>query len=167
MIFPDVTYLSIFGAYIAFAIVMVWAGWRGGGPERAGVLVLLGMLVLQITTRNIEGELQALEAFDWPTFLADLFGAAAFIVIAIWADRVWPIRAWTLQGLAVLGHLLQASAEMIGYTFVALGIWPTMLVMPLLVIGTEAHQYRLRRDGKDRDWVPLKQYADIREELDL
>ena len=167
ILLPDLSHISIYAAYLSLACVMVWVGVRGGGPERACAVVLFLMLVLQVGLRNIAGHGQLLDHLDWPTLAADIFGTIALVAITLYADRVWIIRALTLQGLALFSHLLQTMAEMTGYTFVTLGIWPTMLIMPLMIIGTELHQFRLRRDGKDRDWVPLQKYEAIRKELDL
>lgn len=88
-------------------------------------------------------------------FLMDVLLLVALCVIAIRANRWWPIPVAGCQLVAVLVHagkLLDPSMIPSGYAFlVKISSWP---MVALLGYGTWAHRQRLRQGIIVPDWKP-------------
>jgi hypothetical protein len=86
-------------------------------------------------------------------FSIDLTLLAGLVVIALKADRLWPmvLAAFQLDSAAI--HMLKLfDADMISITYalmVAIWSYPMLLI---LAIGTLRHQRRLAQFGEDRAW---------------
>ena len=137
-----------------FAIVVTFAIWRGGGPERttafAYILALAGSASVGII--DMPG---AFGVVPMTVFIVDMILLVALCLIAIRANRWWPIPAAGCQLIAVLAHagkLLDPTMIPDGYAFlVTIWSWPMVL---LLGLGTRAHRRRLRDGAIVPDWKP-------------
>lgn len=82
---------------------------------------------------------------------ADLF--AMLIIVALRADRGWPLLIAALQFDAVGAHLVKLVAPetiRVAYALlITVWSWPTQM---LLAVGTWRHVRRVRREGNDRSW---------------
>gem|GEM_PF-1123595 len=160
--FPDFADPRIWPIYLAAFFLISLVSIFGGKPERWGVVVLMVMLVVQrfivalMTGRDIFLEV------DPASLVADLIGLLGFAVIMCNARRLWPILAFALQLLTVLGHLLQGTSEMVAYTYMTFKSFPTMIIVLVVALATIAHQWRLRRDREDPAWIPYTEYAKFR-----
>lgn len=92
---------SIVISLLAILIPFKW----GQEPERQGAKVAAAMMLLSILRTGIFGT--QLDGFDHLGILVDLIGFAGFLVIALFALRVWPLWASALQLIAVTSHLVQ------------------------------------------------------------
>ncbi|UAB78963.1 hypothetical protein INR77_04495 [Erythrobacter sp. SCSIO 43205] len=148
-----------------FAIALGLLGMSftlGGKPERWGICVLIFMLIAQgMIVSFFTGGIYFSD-IDPASLTADVVGLAGFTVILCNARRLWPIAAFALQLLAVLGHFLQSISEMVAYTYVTFKSYPTMSIVIIVAIAALAHQWRLRAKGEDPDWVPYTEYAKFR-----
>lgn len=145
-------------SFTLFAFILAF----GGKPERWGVATLLLMLLAQSAIVSTLTHGLFFQSVDPASFVADSIGLTGFTAIMWRARRLWPILAFALQLLAVIGHLLQATSQMVAYTYVTFKSFPTMTIILIVLIATYAHQRRLRRDGGDPDWVPYKEYGRFR-----
>ena len=140
---------------IAFHILVVVVGayaWlRGGAPERVTGCMFVSALIATDLARTIgPGHFRQVEFGIAVIDVALVVGVA---VVALRADRTWPIWcvAWLI--IASMGHLakglmpefLRPAYQMI----VSLSAWPTMY---LLARGTCNHQKRLHLHGADPCW---------------
>jgi hypothetical protein len=141
-----VIFLSVLAVSTSFAL------WKGGPPERLGAAVLIAMAVVQIAAHQlIPGRF---DNVDPAGFTVDLMGFVGMTVIALYADRIWPLWTAALQLLACAAHvvrLLSIEVEPLVYGTMKSGA--TFVVLFLLMIGTAMHQYRVRRHGADPSWT--------------
>jgi hypothetical protein len=92
-------------------------------------------------------------AVEEGVFLVDLAAFVAFLVLALRAERYWPLCIAALQAIGTAGHaakLLDPGVIRSAYAF-ALSFW-TYPMLLLVVIGTWNHQKRLARNGVDKSW---------------
>jgi hypothetical protein len=87
-------------------------------------------------------------------FIVDLGTLAAFLVLALRAERFWPLWISALQLLGTSGHLVKLMDPGVvprAYAFAAI-FWSYPMLL-LLALGTYRHQRRLKRFGTDRSWA--------------
>ena len=85
-----------------------------------------------------------------------IFAASAsllFCVLAVRANRFWPIWVSAFLGMGVLGHLARwAGPDVLWYAYaVVLTIW-SYPILAIIAIGTFNHQRRRGRFETDRSW---------------
>jgi len=123
---------------------------RGGTPERLTGWLLIVAAGLTFVTGWRPAMFQQVEI---TMFLIDLTLLVGLVVIALKADRLWPmvLAAFQLDSAAI--HILKiVDADMISITYalmVAIWSYPMLLI---LAIGTLRHQRRLAQFGEDRAW---------------
>ena len=90
---------------------------------------------------------------EFGVFIVDVLVFVAFIVLALRANRFWPIWVSALLGLGVLGHLARwAGPDVIPWAYaVVLTIW-SYPILAIIALGTFNHQRRLKRFGSDASW---------------
>jgi hypothetical protein len=139
---------------VFFTFVTAFSMWRGGGPERivsvSYIVALAGSATVGIV--HMPGGFRAVPI---QVFVVDVLLLVALSVIAIRANRWWPIVAAGCQLIAVLVHvvkLMQPTMIPNGYAFlVTIWSWP---MVALLGLGTRAHRRRLAQAIIVPDWKP-------------
>jgi hypothetical protein len=130
----------------------LYALWAGGGPERVGATVYA--LSVAATHLAMTAHDQHWLNVEVGVFTVDVVTFLAFILIALRADRFWPLWVSAFLGLGVLGHLgrlAEPGAFWWAYA-VVLTIWSYPIVM-LFALGAFLHRRRLALYGADRSWV--------------
>lgn len=133
-----------------------YAIMRGGTPEKLTGWLLIAAAGLTFVTGWRPAMFQQVEI---TMFLIDLTLLAGLVVIALKADRLWPmvLAAFQLDSAAI--HILKlVDADMISITYalmVAIWSYPMLLI---LAIGTLRHQRRLAQFGEDRAWSLAADY---------
>lgn len=138
-----------------FAFVIAWATLRGGAPER--VTAIAFVLALAATASggfwSIPGEFRVIPVH---LFVVDLVLLAALIVIAVRANRWWPIPVAGMQLVAVLvhaGRLFDPTMVPNGYAFLTtIWSWPMVAILGL---GTWTARRRLATGSFVADWKPF------------
>lgn len=132
-----------------------YALWRGGMPERicAGLLftgvvaTLAAAPALQWSNKDVE----------WGIFLIDGSLLICLLMLALHANRFWPMWAAAIHSLAVLAHVTKALAPEISplfYATLAMGsAWPPLI---LLAVGTWRHHQRVAAGTQDPDWTDFR-----------
>lgn len=137
-----------------FGLLALCCGYalaRGGTPERLGAIILLIASVLTPLMRSWNmARFQGLE----PSILAlDLVALAAFVALALRANRFWPLWIAAIQLLGCTGHIAKALNPAIDpwayYVMVALGGYPMCLI---IAIATRRHRRRMAERGVDPSW---------------
>ena len=137
-----------------FAFLVLSASFalsKGGAPERLGAAAIVAMAVLQAISRLFEPS--RLYSTDPVAAVIDGYGVLSFGVLAIYANRAWPIWATSLQILSLTSHFAQevGPASRPGI-YIVMKSAPTFFVIIALLVGTASHQTRMRRFGKDPGW---------------
>lgn len=90
---------------------------------------------------------------DTGTFVIDVITFFAFLFLALWADRFWPLWIAGIHLVGVATH----TAKLVSPTVVPWvygwiqGFWSYPIVV-LIVIGAVRHQKRLKLYGADSSW---------------
>jgi hypothetical protein len=146
--------IHFFAFATTFLACFVYAFIAGGGPERFAMLAQLLAFVSTVF----------LISFRWTIWLGlpvgvalvDLGLAVALVLLALTANRLWPIILAGMQVATVFAHaarLLSFPLPTAGYAiFVQLWGWPMLFVT---AFGTYRHRQRTRRYGPEKDWKPL------------
>jgi hypothetical protein len=137
--------------YALFAACGLYVILKGGAPEKVGTLILaIGSILSVAAVSSPGGRFGAVEV---GVFLVDVATLAAFLALALKAERYWPLCVAALQAIGTAGHaakLLDPGVIRSAYAIV-LSLWGYLMLL-LLAIGTWNHQRRLARFGADKSW---------------
>ena len=140
--------------YLVLLIVScVYALTRGGTPERIGMAIIAANAVL--TFLLVSAPPIRFQGVEVGVFSVDVLAFLSFVVLALRANRFWPIWVSALLGLGVLASLaMLGHPRVIPWAYaVVLSIWSYPILI-LVVAGTHNHQRRLTRNGVDPSWTP-------------
>lgn len=139
--------------FIAFLFVCcLYAFVAGGAPERLGAAVYaLGCLASHLAYSAPPIKFRSVET---GVLIVDVLAFVAFILLALRANRFWPIWVSALIGLGVLAHPARwAGPDAVPWAYqVMLSIW-SYPSLALIAIGTFNHRRRLARLGADPSWT--------------
>ena len=124
---------------------------RGGAPERITGWLLIAATVLTplaargLATRYVQAELGI--------FIVDVALLTALTIVALKADRLWPMILAAMQLDTTAVHILKlVDADMIRITYaLMIAAWSYPMLF-ILAVGTMRHRRRLARFGEDRAW---------------
>lgn len=146
---PAMLPLPVFWALVVSTCL--YALWRGGAPERIGAAIFIigGLLsAAAISARPVR-----FLSIESGVLAVDLAMLAAFVVLALRAERFWPIWMTALHIVSTAGHAVKAvdpAMIRLGYAF-AMAFWAYPMLL-LLVAATWCHRRRLKRNGADISW---------------
>jgi len=132
-------------------LTTLYALWAGGGPERVGAAVYALSVAATHLIRTANGQRWLNVAAG--EFTIDALAFVAFVLIALRANRFWPLWVSAFLGLGVLGHLGRlAGPDVFWWAYaVVLTIW-SYPILALMALGTFLHRRRLSLYGADRSW---------------
>ncbi|MEO0439823.1 MAG: hypothetical protein AAF067_02990 [Pseudomonadota bacterium] len=138
-------FLTLF--FLTNAYAAVW----GGKPERIAVAIFVpGFL---FTTLLFSPLTQRFGNVEFEVMLVDLAMLIAFVTMALYAERFWPLWMSAMQAIQVISHLpIIFIPELLPQAYGAVIIVWSYPMLFLLAIGTWRHQQRLRKFGADRSW---------------
>jgi len=134
---------------VPLVLVTLYALWAGGWPERVGAAVYA--LSVAATHLALLMHSQMWLNLEAGVFIVDAVTFFIFILIALRADRFWPLWVSAFLGLGVLGHLaklMMPDTFWRAYAF-ALTIW-SYPILALIALGTFLHWKRRKRAGAGR-----------------
>ena len=146
--------LHVVAFYLLLTGACGYAVLRGGAPERWVAAILLAGTVatwaIVIAPRGYAGMFRTTEpvvaAIDGTMLLC-------IVVIALTADRFWPLCLAALQAFGVIGHLAKTIAPEIlrdvYLTAHAFSAYPGLL---LLILATRRHRRRQQLTSCDPSW---------------
>jgi len=132
-------------------ICTVYGLAAGGAPERIAVVTYAASS--HATYLALESHSGPWHSLEVGVFIIDIITFVAFALLAMRADRFWPIWVSALLGLGALGHLGRWLAlDMIPWAYaVVLTIW-SYPILAIIALGTFNHQRRLARFRDDKSW---------------
>jgi cytochrome bd-type quinol oxidase subunit 2 len=142
-----------------------YAGRAGGAPERCvAVILVAGTIATWAVAIGWRGAwLGHFRTVEYGILLVDCLMLAALLVVAMVADRFWPLWMTAIHGFGVVAHLAKAIAPDIlpGVYKVehAFSAYPGLI---LLILATRWHRQRLRETGRDPSWSRFSPRAEIR-----
>lgn len=141
--------------FIVFNLLLLgscgYAILRGGGPERLTGWLLFGATIL--TPLAASGIGMRFYRAEIGMFAVDALLLVALVIVALKADRFWPLVLAAMQLDSTAVHVLKlVDADLIRVTYalmIAVWAYPMQII---LAVGTARHRARLRRFGEDRSW---------------
>jgi hypothetical protein len=137
------------------SIALALAIWRwGGGPERWLIGLFIATMVMPIYLFQIFalGE-PATGPNAWLYSAFDLVAAAGFTLVALGANRNYPLWIAGFQLVAVGAQVVKGMVDDISlFAQVILIVGPAYCQLTLILIGFLRHVRRERRFGSYRDW---------------
>jgi hypothetical protein len=137
--------------YALLVLCWAYALSKGGAPEQIGGSVIGVGSVLSLVA--VSGPTRIYMSVEIGVFLVDVVCLAAFLALALRANRYWPLWIAGLQVIGIAGHAVKlVDPEIIrpAYRFV-LVFWSYPMLL-ILALGTYRHQQRLAKFGVDRSW---------------
>jgi hypothetical protein len=134
-----------------FTIICGYALWKGGAPERhVAVVFILGVVATTLLRQPFPNRFGSAEIGIFSTDVAML---AALVVIALNAERFWPIWISAFQLLQVFSHLADMFIPyLLPQTYmIIVSVW-VYPMLALLAVGTIRHRTRIQLTGSDRSW---------------
>ena len=118
----------------------------GGRPERIGAAVYAASCVASFFLHSARGF--HYRAVETGVFIVDIILFAAFVVLALRADRLWPIWVSALLGLGVMGHLgrMAGPGTMPWAYQIVTSVW-SYPILALIAAGTFNHRRRTKRSA--------------------
>lgn len=141
---------------VAFWAVCLAALFKGGGPERAISITLIAIFVVTDTIYHALTD-NSFSAHQVDIFHAsnDLLAGVLLILIALHANRIYPMWIASFQLLAALAHVARELADQISpIAYVIMVSVPSYFQIGILAGGVILHIRRRRLFGRYRDWRP-------------
>lgn len=124
---------------------------RGGPPERVGAQILLAATIASAVA--LWGSRNRYFQPEVATMWVDIAMAAAFVALALRAQRFWPMWVAMVQLDIVATHLVMFSPETKAWAYWAVqAVWSYPAPL-LLAAGTVRHRARVKRYGSDPAWT--------------
>ncbi len=133
------------------AVCCLYAGWRGGPPERIGAAIYAASAVLSHIA--YVASQQRFRSLEVGILVVDIVVFLAFLLLSLRANRFWTLWVTGLLGVAIVGHVaMQASPHILPYAYrFVMSVW-SYPILALIAGGTWLHQRRLRLHGADNAW---------------
>lgn len=137
-------YLAVLSASCLYALA------RGGAPERLGVLILLSAVAATIFSPRSNSF--RFEGIELAVLMIDTVMLIAVIVLALRAQRYWPMWWAGIKVNSIVTHLMMLAPTVMPWPY---SVMSALLSYPsplLLAIGTARHRSRVRKYGNDPAW---------------
>lgn len=135
-------------------LVVVFATARGDRPEQWCAIIIAGETLVDLAFRQTVGQ-RTFSSFELSRFLIDLVVLVSLFLVAMRANRIYPLAITAAQIFAVIGSLaVLLSADGMAQALWAMTQVPIFLQLILLAGGTLAHQHRVVRIGPYNCWSP-------------
>lgn len=142
------------------SVCLALAVWRwGGAPERWLTGIFLATMVVPVYLLRGAGlGLPTAGPDGWVYFGIDLVAMAGFGLVALHANRDYPLWVAGFQLVAVGAHMIKGMVEGVSLlALVILIVGPSYCQLMLLIAGFVRHVRRERRFGAYRDWRMMRQ----------
>jgi hypothetical protein len=151
---PDFLEAGLNGIEVFIILVMllaVQAAWRGGAPERLASAAMLAATIATMLANT--GMALPFREIEWRLLWIDAALLVALALIAMFADRFWPLWVAALQALAVSAHAARGvDPQILPFAYwLLLGKLSYPMIL-MLGIGIERHQWRKRRGFPELAW---------------
>ena len=165
MVFPEFNDVRIAAAYLLLTVIIVLASWKywkrqrgesGGEPELYGTSIILLSITVQVLLYSQQAPV--FSYIDLNGLLVDSILLVGFVAIALNANRIWPLIAAGAQLVGMFSHFSRAmQLDIAPMAYSILRSAPTILVGMCVIIGFVSHFDRMKRFGRDRDWMDWSQ----------
>ena len=126
----------------------------GGGPERAiALVILIGMVGVDSAYHSLWDVTYQFETVDVFHATMDMIFAGSFILIALFANRMYPLWIASLQLMSATSHLVREMVEAITpIAYAVMAFAPSWGILAAMALGMWAHVRRKKKWGEYRSW---------------
>ena len=136
------------------AMIALFAAVEGGHPERWATATIVGGILLDLLIQAVIGP-RPFGHFDLSRMVIDLIQFTLLLIIALRANRIYPLGLAAAQLLALVGSLaVLFSSDGWSQAYWAMTQMPVLLQLSILAGGLWAHRRRVSRIGKYNNWSP-------------
>jgi hypothetical protein len=129
------------------------AFWRGAAPERQAAFVFIGMFVTDRMYHWIFGTGLFFLRANSGHILIDAIALGAFVVIALRANRFYPLWLASFQLMTIASHIVRAiNPRMLNGAYAVLAYAPSYLEVTVFAVGVVLHLRRQRKFGQYQSW---------------
>lgn len=137
------------------SVLLALAIWRwGAGPERWLISIFIAAMVMPVYAYWLLdlGD-AAIGPYAGAYVLIDLLACAAFVAVALNANRNYPLWIAGFQLVVMVAHLVRSVVDSVSpLAFAILMIGPSYVQLLLLTGGFLRHRQREHRFGPYREW---------------
>ncbi len=148
--------LMFWRGYVQHAVIVLlflYAWVRGGPPERCAGAILLGMVLLDYVHLFIFSEGGTYQMVDLGHAAIDVLALIAFGLLALRANRIYPLCMLGAQLISTLMHVnREILPDMHDMAYLLLMRAPSYLLIFALFGGLLAHRRRTKIYGNYRSW---------------
>jgi hypothetical protein len=138
---------------LATALLFLIAIWKGKGPERACAGTMLAMILVDRGYHAVFGPSPTFEVIDAWHLLLDTGALFAFVLIALKANRFYPLVLAAAQLVAFSAHLVRMLVEPVSsLSYFLLYTTPFWFQLIVLAGGMAHHFHRSSILGRYPDW---------------
>ena len=138
-------------AFLAVLALIVL--WRGAAPERSILAVFISMIALDRLYHLIVHSGAHFQNVDLGHLTIDLLSAVVLLVIALYANRQYPLWLSALQFVAVISHIIRSiSPEVDKGAYSIFMVAPSYLQILVFAVGLSIHLQHQRKRGPYRSW---------------
>ena len=133
-------------------MVLLYVTHFGGMPERV-ISSILAATYLTDSVYHLAISEENFRNVDLGHFLFDFLVLGGMIWVGLRANRVWPLCISALQLVPIMGHIsmIIGLPGLVGvYWLMTVAV--NLPILMILLVGTIAHQRRVRRIGSYADW---------------
>jgi len=137
---------------VSITAVLGMDAWLGGKPERYGAGIMLASAALDLAYHAVVG-VAKYASIDLGHLIMNAMCFIAFMMLALRANRVWPMWCAALQIIMALGHLGETVyPEGAPQAYWMMTFLPTLGQVVAISLGVAAHTRRFAELGRYRDW---------------
>ncbi|MEE4317541.1 MAG: hypothetical protein V2I74_11230 [Erythrobacter sp.] len=137
------------------SVALALAIWRwGGGPERWLIGIFVATMVAPTHVFGLFGiEIYPFGPHGWIFVAIDVIAMIAFVVIALNANRNYPLWVAGFQLVAIGAHAARGMVDAVSpFAYLVLSIGPSYCQLVIIFAGLVRHIRRENRFGPYREW---------------
>lgn len=133
---------------VALLLLVAFLAWRRGGkPEKQVASILVGMHAINLAHALLGGGWTDYSELPGFRIALDALGLLLITLVAVSADRWWPLWVASLQLVAVLAHVLRLiDAQLPQLIYIVMERWPFWAMIIVTGLGTLLHLRRKARE---------------------
>ena len=146
----DTLVLLQYGAILALA---GFAFWRGAGPEKIANATMATVLLADLAYHALFASHRTYSSIDVPHLAIDMIGFVGFGILAMRANRIYPLCLLGAQIFVMIVHFDRELVEgMLPRAYAFMIRMPSYLQVATLAIGLALHIRREMKYGAYRSW---------------
>jgi hypothetical protein len=137
------------------SVILALAIWRwGAAPERWLMALFMATMVVPFHVfKLLDLGTPTFGPYSWIYVTIDLFAGAAFVAIALNANRNYPLWIAGFQLVAIGAHGVKGLVDAVSpLAYMIMAIGPSYCQLALITVGFVRHLVRKRRFGQYREW---------------